>query len=173
MFVIRKAVGLDAMPLARLAERTFRDTYTAGNTAENMELHCRTSYTEEIQAREIADPMMVTLLAEQGQELIGFAQLRWGSAPACVKGKAPGEILRIYVLREWQGKGIAQALIAACLAELAARGSDLVWLGVWERNPRAAAFYRKLGFVERGEHVYKVGDDAQRDIVMVREVGTA
>jgi ribosomal protein S18 acetylase RimI-like enzyme len=170
---IRRAVRADASALARLAERTFRDTFAAGNSAENMNLHCRTSYREEIQAGEIADPMMLTLLAEQGQELIGFAQLRWGSAPTCVAGVAPGEILRIYVLRDWHGKGIAQALIAACLAGLKARGSDLVWLGVWELNPRAMAFYRKLGFVERGEHVYQVGDDAQRDIVMVREVGTA
>jgi ribosomal protein S18 acetylase RimI-like enzyme len=167
---IRKATRFDAAPLSRLAESTFRETFAAGNTAENMALHCRASYQEEIQAGEIADPMMVTLLADLEQELLGFAQLRWGSAPPCVAGNAPGEILRIYVLSDWHGRGIAQALIAACLEELKARGSDVVWLGVWERNPRAIAFYRKIGFVERGEHVFPVGDDPQRDIVMARVI---
>ncbi len=48
-----------------------------------------------------------------------------------------------------------------------------MWLGVWEHNPRAIAFYRKLGFVENGDHVFPLGDDPQRDIVMVRAVGPA
>ena len=168
---IRQATRADALPLARLAERTFRETFASGNTAENMELHCRTSYQESIQASEIADPIMVTLVVAHEQELIGFAQLRWAPAPACVAGRTPGEILRIYLLREWHGKGIAQPLMAACLAELKARGSDVVWLGVWERNPRAIAFYTRIGFVERGEHVFPVGDDPQRDIIMVRSLG--
>jgi ribosomal protein S18 acetylase RimI-like enzyme len=87
-----------------------------------------------------------------------------------VPGNAPGEINRIYVAGEWHGKGVAQALMDACLGELRARGSDVAWLGVWEHNPKALAFYRKLGFVERGEHVFALGDDPQRDIVMSRPI---
>jgi ribosomal protein S18 acetylase RimI-like enzyme len=48
------------------------------------------------------------------------------------------------------------------------RGSDAVWLGVWEHNPRAISFYRKFGFVEAGEQTFHPGRDPQRDIVMVR-----
>jgi hypothetical protein len=29
-------------------------------------------------------------------------------------------------------------------------GRDVVWLDIWERNPRAIIFYRKWGFVEAG-----------------------
>jgi len=47
-------------------------------------------------------------------------------------------------------------------------GSDVAWLGVWERNPKAIAFYRKFAFQEVGEHVFQLGNDAQRDLVMVR-----
>jgi len=43
-----------------------------------------------------------------------------------------------------------------------------VWLGVWEHNPRAIAFYRKWGFEAVGEHVFVVGTDPQRDLVMTR-----
>jgi len=160
----------DALSMSRLAEATFREAFAAVNTAENMEQHCRASYGEAIQAAEIAHPMMATLLAEHGPQLVGYAQLRWGSAPACVTGNAPGEINRIYVAGEWHGKGVAQALMDACLGELRARGSDVAWLGVWEHNPKALAFYRKLGFTERGEHVFALGNDPQRDVVMARSI---
>jgi ribosomal protein S18 acetylase RimI-like enzyme len=89
---------------------------------------------------------MVTLVAEHGRELIGFAQLRWRKTPGFVPGTAPGEIQRLYIASIWHGKGIAQALVAACMEEMKARGSDAVWLGVWERNPRAIAFYRNWDF---------------------------
>ncbi len=61
----------------------------------------------------------------------------------------------------------------ACLGEAIAAGADVVWLDVWERNPRAIAFYRKLGFAENGDHVFPLGNDPQRDIVMVRAVRPA
>jgi ribosomal protein S18 acetylase RimI-like enzyme len=138
-----------------------------------MAVHCRASYGEDLQAAEIANPNMVNLLAEHEQELIGFAQLRWGSAPEFVPGNSAGEIQRIYVANYWHGKGIAQALMSAALEELQARGSDVVWLGVWARNPRAVAFYRKIGFIERGEHIFPLGHEPQRDIVMVRALSKA
>lgn len=138
------------------------------NTPENMDRLCRTSYGESIQAEEISNPDMATFLCEDGGELVGFAQLRWGAAPVCVAAASPGEIQRLYVAGEWHGKGIAQDLMNACLEGLRARGSDTIWLGVWERNPRAISFYKKSGFVEVGEHVFQLGDDAQRDIVMAR-----
>lgn len=173
MTPIRTAHPDDARQLAELAEATFRDTFGAANTAEDMDLHCRTSYGEAIQASEIANPDMLTLLGEEDGRLVGFAQLRWGGAPDCVAGAAAGEIQRLYVARDWHGKGVAQALMHACLEAMRARGSDVAWLGVWERNPRAIAFYRKFGFVAVGEHVFAVGSDPQRDIVMARPVAAS
>jgi RimJ/RimL family protein N-acetyltransferase len=61
--------------------------------------------------------------------------------------------------------------MATCLAEITARGADVAWLGVWERNPRAIAFYRKWGFAEVGAHTFVVGDDPQRDLVLCRPAG--
>lgn len=172
MLNTREAQLGDAGGLAALAERTFRDTFAAVNTAENMELHCRSTYSEALQAAEIANPQMATLLSETDGRLVGFAQLRWGSAPKCVSARAPGEIQRLYVCADWHGKGVAQDLMTACLAQLNRRGSDVVWLGVWERNARAISFYKKLGFTAVGTHVFPLGNDPQRDIVMLRPVET-
>lgn len=170
MPMIRRARDRDAARLAAIAEDTFRDTFAAVNTPRDMDLHCRTSFGEDIQSKELADPNAVTLLGEHEGRLAGFAQLRWGESPRCVAAAAPGEIRRLYVVRDFHGKGLAHELMQACLREMANRGSDVVWLGVWERNPKAMAFYEKNGFIEVGEHVFAVGTDPQRDIVMARPV---
>jgi ribosomal protein S18 acetylase RimI-like enzyme len=167
---IRIAVRQDAAQLAQLAERTFRDTFASENTAKDMELHCRNSYGEAQQAAEIENPAILTLLCEEGDALVGFAQLRWRSETPSVVAAVPGEIYRLYVDRAWHGRGIAQHLMQASLDALADRGCDAVWLGVWERNPRAIAFYEKSGFVAVGSHVFTVGTDAQRDVIMTRSL---
>jgi diamine N-acetyltransferase len=170
MPIIRKANRTDAKKLSQLAERTFRDTFGAMNTAEDINRHCRTSYSESIQAAEISNPNMITLLSETEGRLAGFAQLRWDGAPTCVLAKSPGEIQRLYVVDDWHGKGVGRDLMDACIEEMKGHGSDVVWLGVWEQNSRAISFYKKFGFVEVGDHVFLLGSDPQRDIVMARLV---
>ena len=170
MPIIRRAESTDAARLAALAELTFRNTFEAANTPEDMRLHCATHYSEAIQGREISDPKMATLVCEHDGELVGFAQLRWGHSPDCIKAERPAEIQRLYVREAWHGKGIAQDLMAESIALAKASGADQVWLGVWERNPRAITFYKKWGFAEVGEHAFPVGTDPQRDIIMSRLV---
>lgn len=170
MLVIRKASTADASALAKLAEKTFRATFGAMNTAENMDDHCQSSYSKEIQFAEIADPDVITLVAEENSELIGYAQLRWGSAPACVSGKFPGEIQRLYVSSIYHGKGIAGDLMNMVIHEMKLLGKDVIWLGVWELNPRALAFYKKSGFIEVGEHIFNLGQDLQRDLIMQHHI---
>jgi len=167
---IRRARHGDATQLSVIAEETFRATFAGVNTPGNMDLHCRTSYSEAIQAEEIADPNRVTLLCEYSGRLAGFAQLRWGKAPSCVLANAPGELQRLYVISEFHGKGVAHGLMNACMDEMTSHRSDVVWLGVWERNPKAIAFYKKFGFHEVGAHVFPLGNDPQRDVVLARPV---
>jgi ribosomal protein S18 acetylase RimI-like enzyme len=170
MPTIRTADIADAAALAELAEASFRSTFAATNTDEDMALYCRQHFGEAIQKAEIESPELETVLVEEQQRLIAFAQLRRGDAPRCVVAARPGEIQRFYVRKDWQGRGIAQCLMRHCLDTLECRGADLVWLGVWERNTRAIAFYRKFGFVEAGEHVFVLGNDRQRDILMCRRM---
>jgi diamine N-acetyltransferase len=168
--MIRKAQSRDAERLSEIAEATFRAAFDAMNTAEQMNLHCARNYGEQIQAAEISNPARITLLCEEQGKLAGYAQLRWDGAPSCIAALRPGQIQRLYVDAEWHGKGMAQEIMNACIDEMKQRGSDAVWLGVWERNARAISFYRKFGFAEVGEQVFALGGDAQRDIVMVRRL---
>ena len=76
------------------------------------------------------------------------------------------EIERIYVLKEFHGKNVGQILYNKAIEIAKQNKADYVWLGVWEENPRAIAFYKKNGFVEFDKHIFKLGDDEQTDIMM-------
>ena len=170
MYTLRRAQAPDAAALAELAERTFRDAFGAVNTPENMDLHCSASFGPAIQAREISDPDIVTTVAESNRQLVGFTQLRLLRRSKAVSFSRPAELHRIYVARERHGRGLARELMNAVI-ELAAReGCDGLWLGVWEENPRALAFYRKCGFQAVGEHSFSLGHEVQRDIIMSTSV---
>ena len=114
---IRRADRGDAKRLSAVAEETFRATFSAFNTPEDIDLHCRNTYSEEIQASEIADPDTVTLIGEQDEMLVGYAQLRWRKAPSCVVAEAPREIQRLYVVSNEHGKGVAHDLMNAALVK--------------------------------------------------------
>ncbi len=165
---VRPAGVADAPWLAALAERTFRETYAAENTPENMERYVAVHFGAARQARELADPARLTLVAELDGHAAGYAQLLWSPAPPCVAGEAPIEVARFYVDRPWHGRGVAQSLMAGLLERASGVEARTAWLGVWERNPRAIAFYRKSGFVEVGVHEFLLGTDRQRDLVLAR-----
>ena len=167
--MIRLAVPTDAAALSALAERTFRDTFAVDNTPADLAAHIAASYSPAHQARELRDPAYATFVAVgPNGELMAYAQLRDGAAPASVAGPAPVELLRFYVDAAYHGQGLAQQLMTTVLEAAVRRGAATLWLGVWEHNPRAQAFYRKLGFVDVGAHTFIVGSDPQTDRLMAR-----
>lgn len=168
---LRRAVPGDAPSLAVLAERTFRDTFGARNSPENIDLHCAKHFSPDIQAREINDHGLVTILAVENGGFVGFSQLMLAKPQAHVAGERPAELSRLYVIAERQGKGIAQALMERAISDATAAGADCLWLGVWEHNPRAMAFYRKFGFEIVGAHPFMLGHERQRDLVMSLKLG--
>jgi ribosomal protein S18 acetylase RimI-like enzyme len=166
--LIRRAVAADATALARLAEDTFRTTFAADNTPDDMALHCATEYGPEIQGGQIADSSIDTLVAtDEDGSLIAYAQIRPG-APATVTTPAPIELWRFYVDPLQHGRGLAQRMMDAVVDAARARGARTLWLGVWERNVRAQKFYRKCGFIEIGTQTFVLGRDPQTDLVMLR-----
>jgi ribosomal protein S18 acetylase RimI-like enzyme len=166
VITIRPGIPADAGRLAGLAARTFEETFGSANDPGDMALYLSSAYGLAQQAQELADPAIGTLLAEADGRLAGYAQIREGGAPGCVAGEHPIEIRRFYVDRPWQGQGLAQVLMQAVRDAAAARGGRTLWLGVWERNTRAQAFYRKCGFVDVGSQPFVLGSDQQTDRIM-------
>jgi ribosomal protein S18 acetylase RimI-like enzyme len=163
---LRRAVAGDAPSLAVLAERTFRDAFGGRNSPEDMDLHCARHFGPDAQAREIADRGIVTTLAISSGQIIGFSQMMPSRIHAHVVARRPAELNRLYVAAAWHGKGVAQALLKDAMKSAKDAGADCLWLGVWEHNPRAIAFYRKCGFEDVGSHHFMLGTDRQRDVIM-------
>lgn len=163
---IRRANPQDATLLAELGATTFYDTFAKDNTMENMKLHLEKSFSKAIQSNELLQSDHIFLIAEEESMPVGYAQLIMDSAEELIKGKNPLEIRRIYASSSHIGKGVGRALIQAALDEARGRGCDCIWLGVWEKNPRAIDFYKKWGFVEVGSHIFTLGDDRQTDFIM-------
>jgi diamine N-acetyltransferase len=168
---IRRATVGDAEALAEFGARTFYETFAKDNTAEDMRLHLASAWAPALQRAEILDAALDTLLAcERDGRLAGFAQLRTGHAPPGIVTAQPVELLRFYVDRPWQGQGVAGLLMQAVRDQARTRGARELWLGVWERNERAQAFYRKHGFRKVGTQIFVVGTDPQTDHVMLQEL---
>jgi ribosomal protein S18 acetylase RimI-like enzyme len=164
---IRPAVQADARALASFGARMFRETFEPDNRPEDVAAYVIATFTEDRQRAEMDDPARTTLVAESAAGLAAFAQIRAGDTPDCVSDPAPIELLRFYVDRAWHGRGLARTLMAAVVAAAEARGARTLWLGVWERNRRAIAFYSKYGFHDVGSHEFLLGTDRQIDRIMV------
>jgi len=170
IFEIRRATEADVTALTDFGARTFRESFGKDNTAEDMEKHLNSAWRQDLQRAEVLDPSIDTLIAMSNGTLAGFAMVREQHAPPGVATLQPVELWRFYVDKPWQGRGLAQALMTAVEASARTRGGRELWLGVWERNERAQAFYRKCGFEKVGTQIFVVGSDPQTDHVMLRKL---
>jgi diamine N-acetyltransferase len=163
---IRYGTTKDATLLSELGARTFYDTFAKDNTPENVAAYLEKSFSPEIQYAELSAPENIFLIAEAESSPIGFAQLVLDSKEDSLRGNLCLEVRRIYALQEYLGKGVGKTLMQSSIHEAKQRGCDSIWLGVWEKNPRAIGFYKKWGFQEVGTHTFHVGNDPQRDFIM-------
>jgi len=97
---------------------------------------------------------------------IAYLKLNWGTAQTEQYDDDPMEIERIYVLNQYQGKGIGQLLMNKAISVALSKHKKYIWLGVWEKNTKAIAFYKKLGYVIFSEHEFMLGKERQTDIIM-------
>ena len=169
---IRRALPEDAPTVAGIGAGLFRQSYGDVMPDEEIRTYVADNFAVDRVARQLSDPAIATLLALDGETAVAFAQVRRNPAPAESTADADVELWRIYVDRAHHGKGLAQELMSQVFdaARQFTRGN--IWLSVWENNPRAIAFYEKLGFRHAGYHDFPVGDTNYRDAVMVRVVDT-
>lgn len=168
-FTLRTARPDDATALSALMRATFVASNGHCSTPANVAAFLDTVYTPARQRAEIENPDIRTVLVQHDGTLQGFAQLRFAAAaPACVTLARPFELGRIYLAAALQGRGAAAALLRNIDTAARARGSDGLWLNVWQEQPRAIAFYAKHGFSIVGTSIFQVGDDPKEDWVMER-----
>jgi len=166
---VRRGSVADAGRLAAFGHRVFSETFATDNDPVQLARYVDAAYTPAVQAEELADAAITSWLAcDADDRVLGFAQVRKGPVPSCVTSPSSIELWRLYVDREWHGRGIAAALMTTALDEAVREGAATMWLGVWEHNSRAQAFYGKQGFAPVGTHVFLFGTEEQTDQIWVR-----
>jgi ribosomal protein S18 acetylase RimI-like enzyme len=156
--------------LLQLARSTFYDAFAPVNTEENMRLYMDQNLVADKLAAELRNPESAFYFARAGDERVGYIKLNYGKAQTELRDTRAIEIERIYVKKEWQSRKIGQLLMDKALELARAHRAPYIWLGVFEANTKAIAFYQRNGFVAFSQHVFMLGTDEQRDIMMKREL---
>ncbi|CAN5198445.1 GNAT family N-acetyltransferase [soil metagenome] len=172
MITIRQAIAVDAKPLTDLAYTTFWDAFAhhPKNAPDDLNHYMRQAFNFKQISAELADENSTFLIAEIDGKPAGYAKMIVGSIEKEITAVRPIELSRLYSHQEYLGKGIGQNLMDACFERARKHGHDIIWLGVWEYNPRAQRFYEKNGFRVVGRHTFQLGSDPQSDLLMQREL---
>jgi ribosomal protein S18 acetylase RimI-like enzyme len=163
---IRKVTTNDLDELQKIGRLTFYETFASDNTEENMNKYLDEAFSLTKLISELSDNNSEFYFAILDNNVIGYLKLNFGQSQTELKDNKAVEIERIYVLKEYHGKGVGQLLFEKAIKVARQKKADYVWLGVWEKNLRAINFYKKNGFVEFDKHIFKLGNDEQTDIMM-------
>ena len=164
-----EATKEDCVTIARLAAKTFTDTFGHLYTQANRERHIAEKQSVAFfeQSLDAGDTL---IMLKEKDALIGYAKVGHVGLP--VKPPIPSgaqEIQRVYIDKAHQGKGIGKATMLHILSLPRIMTASMVYLGVWEENVKAQALYKQYGFEQVGRYLYQVGDQFDREIIMARK----
>ena len=163
--IIRRATIADAVKLSAISIQTFYDTFIGTCKEEDMTAFLKEYFNlKQVQA-ELSNENDFYYLAELNGRVVGYC--RWMEDYtnfSLMKRWKSLELKRIYILKEYHGKGVAQQLMNLVIQYAQSNQYQVLWLGVWENNHRAQKFYEKNLFVNSGHtHDFPIGTTPQTD----------
>lgn len=169
---IRQSTSDDAKLLTDLSYTTFWDAFAhhPKNAPDDLAHYMRQAFSIEQISAELADKRSIFLIGEIDEKAAGYAKLVIDNIEPGITAQKPVELSRLYSHQEYIGKGVGQNLMDACFERARVENRDVMWLGVWEYNPRAQRFYEKNGFRVVGKHTFQLGSDPQTDLLMQKEL---
>lgn len=156
--------------IKKISIKTFKETFAADNSKEDMDLYLRNAYSSDKLLRELSSKESSFYFIYVRDKVAGYLKTNIGEEKTENKTENSLEIERIYILDDYKRKGLGNQLIQIAISEAKDNGNDYVWLGVWEKNYPALSFYKKNGFKESGTHNFKLGDDIQIDLIMKKMI---
>jgi len=166
MITIKKVTPADAEALLAFSKNTFYYFYAHLNTEENIEAYSSVNFTMENMLKQLNNPNSEFYFAFNGDEIAGYLKLNFGDAQTDIKDDNTMEVERIYVSKEHHGKYIGKQLLDFALDIANSKQFAYAWLGVWEHNDKALAFYKRNGFEVFDSHPFWLGDEKQVDLMM-------
>ncbi len=156
--------------LRSIAIQTFEETFAATNSRENMDHYYARCFNEQVLREEVQHPDSWWYFIESGGALAGYLKVNVGQAQTELQEEDGFEVERIYVLKEFHGTGVGAALMEFAIQFGREKGKKYLWLGVHEENVRALRFYEKFGLQAFDDHVFMMGKQPQRDVLMRMEL---
>ena len=163
---IKKVTLNDFDQLQKISKQTFQETFSESNSEENMKNYLEKELSIKKLTAELNNTNSLFYFATLNNEVIGYLKLNFGESQTELKDDKALEIERIYVSKDFYGKSVGQLLYNKAIQIAKQKKADYVWLGVWEKNLRAIAFYKKNDFVTFDKHIFKLGNDEQTDLMM-------
>lgn len=152
--------------LTKVSWNTFYESYKDNNDPNNFRTFLDNKFNEERLLEELLNPNCHFYFLYDNSTLVGYFKLNEGNAQTEAFDEKTIELERIYVLKEFQGKGYGKMMIQKSIEISRDRNADFLWLGVWKINENAVRFYQREGFEIFGTHIYVVGNEDQEDWVM-------
>ncbi|MHC5374022.1 N-acetyltransferase family protein [Enterococcus sp. LJL120] len=170
MIEIKPLTKENAKELEAISRETYFDTFANDNTKENMDAYLDEAYNLEKLERELANPLSEFYFIFSDDVLAGYLKLNYGPAQTEPVDAEGLEIERIYVRKQFKRQGLGNRLFQKALQRADELKKQSIWLGVWEYNQPALAFYKKIGFQRVGQHDFVMGDDVQTDYLMQKQL---
>ncbi|WP_431803102.1 GNAT family N-acetyltransferase [Halobacillus andaensis] len=162
---IRKCTRDDVPQLQEIGCITFKETFQDQNSPENMKSYLEKAFNTPQVEKEIATPSSNFFFVYVNDELAGYLKVNTDEAQTEEMGEDSFEIERIYIIDKFQKHGLGKYLLHQAIEMASERHKTNIWLGVWEKNENAIAFYKKMGFEQTGAHSFYMGEEEQTDIV--------
>jgi len=167
MIVYRPARAEDGEALSAMAAQCFRDTFEHLYRREDLDAFLAEAFGPGGLPAQIGDPAYDIRLAIDGGGIAGFAKLGRCALPEPAPRDA-AELKQLYVLKAWQGAGIAAALMDWAIAAALEKGAESMALSVYCDNHRAQRFYARYGFAEIGRAPFRVGEQIDDDRIWLK-----
>lgn len=156
--------------LSAISAACFYDTFHKQNGEENMMLFLKENFAIHALTNEMLQPANHFFFARIEDEIAGYIKLSTSETPPEIKEIDSIEIARIYVLKDKIGHGVGKSLMEFAFSFAKQLDKKMIWLGVWEQNSNAISFYHNYGFKKFSEHIFMLGNDAQTDWLMKKEL---
>lgn len=155
--------------LCQLSRRSFYDAFHLQTSAIDMQLFLEENFTIAALKHELQTPGNLFYFAKVNNQVVGYMKLSLRDQPVTLPQNSL-EIARLYVDPALKNNGIGKSMMQFVLAKAIREGRAVVWLGVWEHNYPAIAFYERFGFKKFDSHIFMVGNDAQTDNLMKKDL---
>lgn len=167
---IMKCTLKDSQLLQKIGCETFDETFREQNSPEMMTAYLERAFNLKQIEKELANPFSQFFLVYVHDEVAAYLKVNTDEAQSEVMGDDSLEIERIYVKSKFQKHGLGKCLLNIAVEAAMDYKKTKIWLGVWERNENAIAFYKKLGFVQTGAHDFYMGEEIQTDLIMTKNL---